>query len=97
MMFLECNISDMLFALSSSLSVKENRVIVLSIHQPRYSIFKLFDSLSLLSQGEIVYHGKANMALDYFDQLGNGIYTCRLHIKAFQLLWINIVVFMSYH
>ena len=58
---------------SPSLSVNDNRLIVLSIHQPRYSIFKLFDSLSLLSRGEIVYHGKASMALDYFDQLGKGL------------------------
>jgi ATP-binding cassette subfamily G (WHITE) protein 2 len=58
------------------LSVNDNRLVVLSIHQPRYSIFKLFDSLSLLSQGEIVYHGQASMALDYFDQLG---FTCEEH------------------
>ena len=60
-----------------SMSVNENRMIILSIHQPRYSIFKLFDSLSLLSQGEIVYHGQANLALDYFDRLG----TLIMHIK----------------
>ena len=55
---------------ANSLSVNENRVIVLSIHQPRYSIFKLFASLTLLSQGEMVYHGQAGLALDYFDRLG---------------------------
>ena len=58
----------------SSLSVNDNRVIVLSIHQPRYSIFKLFDSLSLLSHGTIVYHGPANTALDYFERLGIYMY-----------------------
>ena len=62
------------------MSVNENRMIVLSIHQPRYSIFKLFDSLSLLSQGEIVYHGKANLALDYFDRLG-------MHMKLSNFLF----------
>ncbi|CAF4632889.1 unnamed protein product, partial [Rotaria socialis] len=31
--------------------------IVFSIHQPRYSIFKLFDTLFLLSAGRCTYHG----------------------------------------
>ena len=53
-----------------SLSTSDNRVIILSIHQPRYSIFKLFDNLSLLSQGSMVYHGQAACALDYFERLG---------------------------
>jgi len=46
------------------------RVIVLAIHQPRYSIFKLFDSLTLLSSGQLVYHGPAMNALDYFARIG---------------------------
>jgi ATP-binding cassette subfamily G (WHITE) protein 2 len=57
-------------SLLKNLSVNEKRVIVLSIHQPRYSIFKLFDSLTLLSQGSTVYHGPAHLALAYFDKLG---------------------------
>ena len=46
------------------------RVIVMAIHQPRYAIFKLFDSLTLLSNGELVYHGPASCALDYFARIG---------------------------
>jgi len=46
---------------------KEGRVIIMSIHQPRYSIFRLFDHLTLLSRGEIVYQGKAFEALSYFS------------------------------
>ena len=42
----------------------------MSIHQPRYSIFKLFDTLTLLSLGNMVYHGIANEALDYFNGIG---------------------------
>ena len=40
------------------------------IHQPRYSIFKLFDTLTLLSQGQIVYHGNPHASLEYFESLG---------------------------
>ena len=47
-----------------------NRVVVLSIHQPRYSIYKQFDTLTLLSQGELVYHGRRYAVLDHFKELG---------------------------
>jgi len=40
--------------------------VVLSIHQPRYSIYKLFDTLTLLHDGESVYHGPAADTLDFF-------------------------------
>ena len=55
-----------------SLSVKGNTIVIMSIHQPHYSIFidKLLDTLTLLSAGDVVYHGEANLALDYFSGLG---------------------------
>ena len=43
----------------------------MSIHQPRYSIFKMFDTISLLSNGEFVYQGPAVEAIPYFEDLGN--------------------------
>ncbi|XP_029310453.1 ATP-binding cassette sub-family G member 2-like isoform X2 [Cottoperca gobio] len=52
------------------------RTIILSIHQPRYSIYRLFDSLTLLVHGQQVYHGPAQTALDYFSDIG---YTCEPH------------------
>ncbi|KAL1249256.1 hypothetical protein QQF64_020261, partial [Cirrhinus molitorella] len=52
------------------------RTIILSIHQPRYSIYRLFDSLTLLVGGRMVYHGPAQDTLDYFSQNG---YTCEPH------------------
>ena len=42
----------------------------MSIHQPRYSIYKMIDQLTLLSKGEIVYHGKQSEAKHYFSSLG---------------------------
>ena len=56
--------------LISSLSQVKNRIVVMSIHQPRYSIYKLFDTLTLLSVGNVVYHGNAHKALEYFDRIG---------------------------
>ncbi|KAG1940411.1 broad substrate specificity ATP-binding cassette transporter ABCG2-like [Pimephales promelas] len=52
------------------------RTIILSIHQPRYSIYRLFDSLTLLVGGRLVYHGPAQDALQYFSEIG---YTCEPH------------------
>ncbi|XP_047440604.1 broad substrate specificity ATP-binding cassette transporter ABCG2-like [Mugil cephalus] len=52
------------------------RTIILSIHQPRYSIYRLFDSLTLLVNGKQVYHGPAQSALEYFSDIG---YTCEAH------------------
>uniref|UniRef100_A0A673N8M8 ATP-binding cassette, sub-family G (WHITE), member 2a n=1 Tax=Sinocyclocheilus rhinocerous TaxID=307959 RepID=A0A673N8M8_9TELE len=58
------------------LMANSGRTIILSIHQPRYSIYRLFDSLTLLVGGRLVYHGLAQDALDYFSQIG---YTCEPH------------------
>uniref|UniRef100_A0A665T8X1 ATP-binding cassette, sub-family G (WHITE), member 2a n=1 Tax=Echeneis naucrates TaxID=173247 RepID=A0A665T8X1_ECHNA len=55
---------------------KNGRTIILSIHQPRYSIYRLFDSLTLLVSGKQVYHGPAQSALQYFSDIG---YTCEPH------------------
>ena len=54
----------------SRLSVTGDHIVIMSIHQPRYSIFKLLDTLTLLSAGNVVYHGQANNALEYFCGAG---------------------------
>lgn len=55
---------------------RQGRTIIFSIHQPRFSIFRFFDRLHLLSLGETVYHGSAQTALEYFRQVG---YECEEH------------------
>ncbi|ELW67474.1 ATP-binding cassette sub-family G member 2 [Tupaia chinensis] len=49
---------------------RQGRTIIFSIHQPRYSIFKLFDSLTLLASGRLMFHGPAQEALGYFSSAG---------------------------
>ncbi|KAL9852905.1 broad substrate specificity ATP-binding cassette transporter ABCG2 isoform 1-T1 [Geothlypis trichas] len=49
---------------------KQGRTIIFSIHQPRYSIFRLFDSLTLLAAGRVLYHGPAQHAIEYFQAIG---------------------------
>jgi ATP-binding cassette subfamily G (WHITE) protein 2 len=50
--------------------------IIFSIHQPRYSIFKLFDSLFLIAGGRCVYHGPARDVLPFFSSVG---FLCEEH------------------
>lgn len=55
---------------------KRGRTIIFSIHQPRYTIYRLFDKLHLLSLGNTVYNGPAQEALEYFSSIG---YECEPH------------------
>jgi len=49
----------------------EGRTVLVSIHQPRSSIFSLFTGIYLLSQGSPVYAGSPEQAIDYFANLGH--------------------------
>ncbi|NXX34735.1 ABCG2 protein, partial [Nicator chloris] len=49
---------------------KQGKTIIFSIHQPRYSIFRLFDSLTLLAAGRVLYHGPAQHAIAHFQSIG---------------------------
>ncbi|NXI61997.1 ABCG2 protein, partial [Anseranas semipalmata] len=49
---------------------KQGKTIIFSIHQPRYSIFRLFDSLTLLAAGRMLYHGPAQQTIAYFRSIG---------------------------
>ncbi|XP_058236567.1 broad substrate specificity ATP-binding cassette transporter ABCG2b [Hemibagrus wyckioides] len=66
---LDSNTANSIIALLHRLS-RSSRTIIFSIHQPRYSIFRLFDHLTLLYKGECVYAGPANHAIQYFNDLG---------------------------
>ncbi|CAF1662100.1 unnamed protein product, partial [Adineta ricciae] len=49
---------------------KRGHTIVFSIHQPRYSIFKLFDRVVVMCKGKIVYNDSPHSILPYFLQQG---------------------------
>jgi ABC-type multidrug transport system ATPase subunit len=69
----------------ADLAKNKHKTVVLSIHQPKYSIWKRFDALILLHEGRVAYHGPAHGhthtgtgtqmqggggALMYFEKLG---------------------------
>ncbi|KAK7816465.1 hypothetical protein U0070_007882, partial [Myodes glareolus] len=49
---------------------KRGRTIIFSIKQPPYSIFRFFDSLTLVASGKVMFHGPAQEALEYFKSAG---------------------------
>ncbi|XP_055463374.1 ATP-binding cassette sub-family G member 3-like [Psammomys obesus] len=49
---------------------KKGRTIIFSIRQPVNSIFRLFDSLTLVASGKVMFHGPAKSALEYFESAG---------------------------
>ena len=51
--------------------VNENRTVVATVHQPSAQVFELFDTILLLSKGQVIYHGPASQAVNYFMQSPN--------------------------
>ncbi|CAF3424351.1 unnamed protein product [Rotaria sp. Silwood1] len=65
------NVMDCLYNLS-----RQGRTIIFSIHQPRYSIFQLFDTVLFLSAGHTIYFGSPMDVLPYFSSQG---FECNEH------------------
>ncbi|XP_041497951.1 ATP-binding cassette sub-family G member 3-like isoform X2 [Microtus oregoni] len=49
---------------------RRGRTIIFSINQPPYSIFRLFDSLTLVASGKVMFHGPSQESLEYFTSAG---------------------------
>ncbi|OLY82417.1 ABC transporter G family member 15 [Smittium mucronatum] len=49
---------------------RSGQTVVSVIHQPSSDIFKLFDDIVLLSEGQIIYFGPQKQLVDYFSKLG---------------------------
>lgn len=56
--------------LLQDLAKKRNCSIICSIHQPRRMIYQMFDVLVLLWNGNVVYHGPAQEAMNFFAEQG---------------------------
>ena len=62
----------------NSLCAVRGCTIVISIHQPRSSIYSLFDQLLLLAKGMTIFHGDATAAVARFGTLG---FECPKHFN----------------
>lgn len=48
----------------------QGKAVIATIHQPSSDTYALFDKLILLSEGYVIYQGKAKQAPDYFTSIG---------------------------
>jgi len=68
---LDSTMSEKVVGLIKKLVKQRNIPCIISLHQPRSSIFKMLNSLILLGpKGLVVYHGEACEAISYFANLG---------------------------
>lgn len=66
---LDANTANSLMRLLHTIS-RKGKTVIFSIHQPRYSIFRQFDHMTLMNKGEIIFAGAADKALGYFEKAG---------------------------
>jgi ATP-binding cassette subfamily G (WHITE) protein 2 len=50
------------------LAKRDNKTVIMTIHQPNSEIYELFDNLTLLLEGKIIYQDKASQAVIYFEK-----------------------------
>ena len=67
---------------------EHHRCIVASIHQPRSSLFDLFDDIMILSKGSVVYNGPRSSVLSTFARHGC---TCPTHVNPADFLVDTVV------
>jgi len=52
------------------LAREHGRVVIASIHQPRSAIWQMFDAVTLLANGRLMYHGPRDEMTTWFGSLG---------------------------
>ncbi|XP_064270483.1 ATP-binding cassette sub-family G member 5 isoform X3 [Passer domesticus] len=69
---LDCLTANQLVLLLSQLAHRD-RIVILTIHQPRSELFKLFDKIAIMSFGEMVFCGNPMEMISFFSDCG---YSC---------------------
>ncbi|KAI5948337.1 ATP-binding cassette sub-family G member 5 [Manis javanica] len=76
---LDCMTANQIVLLLAELARRE-RIVILTIHQPRSELFQLFDKIAILSCGELIFCGTPVEMLDFFSGCG---YLCPEHSNPF--------------
>ncbi|XP_004686302.1 PREDICTED: ATP-binding cassette sub-family G member 5 [Condylura cristata] len=76
---LDCMTANQIVVLLVELA-RRDRIVILTIHQPRSELFQLFDKIAILSSGEMVFCGAPVEMLDFFSGCG---YPCPEHSNPF--------------
>nr|XP_057914046.1 ATP-binding cassette sub-family G member 5 [Doryrhamphus excisus]XP_057914047.1 ATP-binding cassette sub-family G member 5 [Doryrhamphus excisus] len=61
---------------------RRNRIVVVTIHQPRSELFRLFSRIAVMSRGELVFCGQPEEMVDFFSQCG---YECPEYCNPFDI------------
>ncbi|XP_015362842.1 broad substrate specificity ATP-binding cassette transporter ABCG2-like [Marmota marmota marmota] len=72
---LDWSTANAIFSLLKKIS-EQGRTIIFSFHELQNSVFNLFDSLTILALGKLMFHGPTEKALTYFESAG---YHCELY------------------
>ncbi|XP_004582962.4 ATP-binding cassette sub-family G member 5 [Ochotona princeps] len=76
---LDCMTANQIVILLAELA-RRDRIVILTIHQPRSELFRLFDKIAILTYGELVFCGTPTEMLDFFEGCG---YPCPEHSNPF--------------
>ncbi|XP_036922473.1 ATP-binding cassette sub-family G member 5 [Sturnira hondurensis] len=76
---LDCMTANQIVILLAGLA-RRDRIVILTIHQPRSELFQLFDKIAILSFGELVFCGTPVEMLEFFSGCG---YPCPEHSNPF--------------
>ncbi|XP_009977508.1 PREDICTED: ATP-binding cassette sub-family G member 5 [Tauraco erythrolophus] len=69
---LDCLTANQIVSLLSELAHKD-RIVIITIHQPRSELFRLFDKIAIMSFGEMVFCGNPMEMITFFSDCG---YSC---------------------
>ncbi|KAB0363234.1 hypothetical protein FD754_007390 [Muntiacus muntjak] len=76
---LDCMTANQIVVVLAELA-RRDRIVILTIHQPRSELFQLFDKIAILSCGELVFCGTPVEMLNFFSGCG---YPCPEHSNPF--------------
>uniref|UniRef100_A0A8D2DW56 ATP-binding cassette sub-family G member 5 n=1 Tax=Sciurus vulgaris TaxID=55149 RepID=A0A8D2DW56_SCIVU len=76
---LDCMTANQIVILLAELA-RRDRIVILTIHQPRSELFQHFDKIAILTYGELVFCGTPVEMLDFFNGCG---YPCPEHSNPF--------------
>ncbi|XP_045836208.1 ATP-binding cassette sub-family G member 5 isoform X2 [Meles meles] len=76
---LDCMTANQIVVLLAELAHRD-RIVIVTIHQPRSELFQLFDKIAILSYGELVFCGTPAEMLDFFSGCS---YPCPEHSNPF--------------
>ncbi|ERE74253.1 ATP-binding cassette sub-family G member 5-like protein [Cricetulus griseus] len=76
---LDCMTANQIVILLAELA-RRDRIVIVTIHQPRSELFQHFDKIAILTYGELVFCGTPEEMLDFFNNCG---YPCPEHSNPF--------------